>query len=342
MDLAPRLFSQDIVSEEIVPSSSQIPSPQFPQFLSRDTEQNSPSPRVISLDAPEQGQMRFHTNEDLENPPTNLYATAESSGLSVTRQEVMLLSNMLGRIPRSFLAGGGEQGESLPLNIVGSPSDFGSALPSTSSQEEGNTQSSPGAFMQDPQNPEHSSLRKRQRPKYSLKTHMFHKHPVLKFSATGPIDPEKTPCKWWCRVCRSEPSLMSRGMLELMAHYRCDSHLMKEHRIRMEVPEMVLFDKNERELQGMGLIEAKRIAKNTHPIAPELDGLRPLMGQHSVPDFASSTSPTEGVLCLICILEFGLKNGGHLDSLKRFTTESLVYTGITSCQFRTGITIVFM
>ena len=193
MDLTPRLFNQDIVSEGIVPSSSQIPSPQFSQFLSRDTELNPPSPRVISLDAPEQGQVGIPTNEDLENPPANLCATAESSGLSVTRQEVMLLSNMLGRIPRSFLAGGGEQGESLPLNIVESPSDFGTALNLTSSQEEGNTQSSLGTFMQDPQNPEHSSSRKRQRPKYSLKTHMFHKHPVLKFSATGPIDPEKTP-----------------------------------------------------------------------------------------------------------------------------------------------------
>ena len=196
MHLTPRLFNKDVVTEEIVHSSSQIPSPQFSQFLSRDHELNPPTPRVISLDAPEQGRIGIPTNEDLENPPANLYATAESSGLSVTRQEVMLLSNMLGRIPRRFLVGGGEQGESLPLNIVESPSDFGTALPLTSSQEESNTQSSPGAFVQDPQNPEHSSLRKRQRPKYSLKTYMFHKHPVLKFSATGSIDSAKTPYKW--------------------------------------------------------------------------------------------------------------------------------------------------
>ena len=104
----------------------------------------------------------------------------------------------------------------------------------------------------------------------------------------------------------------------MMVYYRCDSHLIKEHRMRMEIPGMALFDKNERELQDMALIEVKRIAKNTHPIAPELDALRPLVGQHSIPDFASSTSPTEGVLSLICILEYGLKNGGHLDSLTGF------------------------
>ena len=38
---------------------------------------------------------------------------------------------------------------------------------------------------------------KRQRPKYSLKTHMLRKDPVLKFFATGPMDRSKTPSKWW-------------------------------------------------------------------------------------------------------------------------------------------------
>ena len=317
MDLTPTLFNQDAVTEEIVPSSSQIPSPQFSQFLtySRNQTLDPPSPRVVGLDAPDQGRMCTPLSENLENPNDDTHANTEPCGLSVTRQEVMLLSNMLGRIPRSFLAGGDEQATSLPFSIVESPSNFGTALPLTSSQDERNAQSSPGNSTQDPQNPDQSSLRKRQRPRYSLKTHMFHKHPVLKFSATGPIDPEKTPYKWWCRVCRSELSLMSRGTLELMAHYRCDSHYIKEHRMRMEIPGMALFDKNERELQGMALIEAKKVAKNTYPIAPQLDSLRPLVGQYSVPDFGSSTSPTEGVLSLVSILEYGLKNGGHVDSL---------------------------
>ena len=90
---------------------------------------------------------------------------------------------------------------------------------------------------------------------------MFHKNPVLKFSATGPIDPEKTPYKWWCPVCRSELSLMSRGTLELMAHYRCDSHLIKEHRMRMEIPGMALFDKNEREFKEWPLLKPKRLPR---------------------------------------------------------------------------------
>ena len=92
----------------------------------------------------------------------------------------------------------------------------------------------------------------------------------MKFSATGPLDRDKTPYKWWCRVCKTELSLMSRGSLELVSHYRSESHLVKEHRIRMEVPGMALFDKDEKELLGLSLQEAKKKAKDTYPIAPQL------------------------------------------------------------------------
>ena len=59
---------------------------------------------------------------------------------------------------------------------------------------------------------------KRRRPKYSLTGSMVKRHPVLKFSATGPLDEDKTPFKWWCRFCRVEVSLMSRGSQELISH----------------------------------------------------------------------------------------------------------------------------
>ena len=83
----------------------------------------------------------------------------------------------------------------------------------------------------------------------------------------------------------------------------------------MEVPGMPIFDREEKELQGVPLSEAKRKAKDTYPIAPQLDPRRPLVNQNSVPDLASHTSPSEEVLSQICILEFGLHFGGHLNSL---------------------------
>ena len=103
---------------------------------------------------------------------------------------------------------------------------------------------------------------------------------------------------------------MSRGVLELMSHYRTESHLVKEHRIRMEIPGMSLFDREEKELQGVPLSEAKRKAK-----APNLDPCQLLANEASVPDLASHTGPSEEVLSQICILEFGLPFLGWLNSL---------------------------
>ena len=103
--------------------------------------------------------------------------------------------------------------------------------------------------------------------------------------------------------------------LELISHYRTDSHLIKEHRIRMEVPGTPLFDKEGKEIQGIALLEAKKVAKGTHPIAPHLDSCHPLVGQSVVPALGAVSSPTDKVLFQNNILEYGLRHGGHISSL---------------------------
>ena len=135
------------------------------------------------------------------------------------------------------------------------------AMLTTSSQEEAIAQASTGSTQHEADGEPVGQRGKRRRQRYSMTGSMFKRHPVLKFSATGPLDPDRTPYKWWCRVCRVELSLMSRGSLELMWHYRSDSHLIKEHRIRMEIPGMPLYDKEEREILGTALQEAKKKAK---------------------------------------------------------------------------------
>ena len=161
---------------------------------------------------------------------------------------------------------------------------------------------------------------------------MMRKHPVLKFFATGPLDRHKSPYKWWCRVCRVELSLMSRGVLELLSHYRTENHLIKEHRIRLEIPGTPLIDRYENELVGLPLQEAKRIAKETHPIAPQLDACRLLVGQNKLPDLSSSTTPSSDVLAQISILGQGLRYGGHVDSLVSIWNEMVQLS--PSCEER--------
>ena len=152
---------------------------------------------------------------------------------------------------------------------------------------------------------------------------MLRKHPVLKFFATGPIDRNKTPYKWWCRVCRVELSLMSRGVLELLSHFKTDSHLVKEHRIRLEIPGRSLYDKFEKELTGNALLAARRTAKETYPIAPQLDVCRLMVGQDKLPDFTTTSSPSEDVISQIRIQEHGLRHGGHIDSLIGMWNETV-------------------
>ena len=108
---------------------------------------------------------------------------------------------------------------------------------------------------------------------------------------------------------------MSRGSLEFISHYRSDSHLIREHRIRMEILGMPFFDRDEKKLLGVALQDAKKKAKDNYPIPPQLDSYRPFVGQESVPDFSVTTSPTEKILSQINILEFGLRHGGNLASL---------------------------
>ena len=111
----------------------------------------------------------------------------------MTKQEILALTNVLNRIPRSFLTGEGTSGEHASLNVVNDPpisptrSLAGSSRDTvpTSTGEETRLCSS-GEEVVVPTG-------KRQRPKYSLKTSMLRKHPVLQFSATGPIDSERSP-----------------------------------------------------------------------------------------------------------------------------------------------------
>ena len=227
---------------------------------------------------------------------------------------------MLGRIPQSFITGEeSDFGQAMALTVVDDVAP--AAIATTSSQEEVLAQTTSETTLLRPDHLHPEIRGKRRRPKYSSTGSMFKRHPILKFSATGPLDRERSPYKWWCRVCRVDMSLMSRGSLELISHYKSDSHLIREHRIRMEFPGMPLYDKDEHKLLGIALQEAKKKAKDVYPIPLQLDSCRPLVGQDSVPDFSTSTSPTEKIFSQRSILEFGLRHGGNIASLTGMYNE---------------------
>ena len=166
--------------------------------------------------------------------------------VTVTQLEVLALSSVLDKIPKTALVIGDRNvPDNITLTVVGQDD----LRPHSSSEE------LPLAWG------------KRRRPKYSLTSAMLKKHPVVQYFATGPLDRNTNPYKWWCRVCKIELSLMSRGVLELLSHYKTEAHLTKEHRIRLENPGLPLFVQEENELRGIGLQETKRRAREAHSIA---------------------------------------------------------------------------
>ena len=299
------------------------PSPRFTRFLRREEEPDSRRSTPTMVDCEENAD-DFNDaegpNEHAESQPDVVPVvepgTQNDRSVTVTRQEVLALSNMLERIPRDFFnVEGGPTSSRLSLNVIADPPISPVRDAPTTSQEDTRETTQEGSGTQSEGENQIDSRRKRRRPRYSLTTAMLRKHPVLQFFATGPQNKERDPHRWWCRVCRVELSLKTRGALELLSHYRTDTHLTKEHRIRLEIPGMTLYDKQERALLGLELQEAKRAARVAHPIVPQLDGCRLLVGQERLPDLTSNSSPSEDVLAQIGLLEHGLRHGGHVSIL---------------------------
>ena len=156
---------------------------------------------------------------------------------------------------------------------------------------------------------------KRPRPRMQLSAQMYKKHPVFKFFVTGPADPNENPHKWRCRVCQVELSLKTKGSLEILSHYRTDAHLVREHRIRLETPGLPLYDKNEQEITGVALDEAREKAEQTFPITPTLGECHLLPGQRQLRKDTEILDPSSVACSQMRLLLLGLQSGGELDLL---------------------------
>ena len=159
------------------------------------------------------------------------------------------------------------------------------------------------------------SASKRPRPRMQLTSNMYKKHPIFKFFVTAPVDSINNPHKWRCRVCLIELSLKTKGSLEILSHYKTDAHLVREHRIRMETPGLPLYGKDEIELVGTPLAEARERAELEIPIAPILGECYLLPGQRKLPVPTDELDPTTVVCSQIRILFTGLQYGGNLSNL---------------------------
>ena len=314
MEEASAAINQEMCEGYVVPGTIQSVSSRYSQIISQSLhdglDQFSTEPAVQDV-LQESASMEIQPADQARAENLDIPTIAPGS-VNITRRELLILNDFLGRIPPEFVVNDEIEADQ-PFTLMVVDETEPPTMLLTSSQEEVCIPTSSNTASQAP--PEERPVGKRRRPKYSLTTAMLKKHPIMKFSATGPIDRNKNPQKWWCRVCKVELSLMSRGSLELLSHYKSESHLIKEHRIRMEIPGMALYDKDGVEILGISLNEARKKATDTYPIVPQRDACRPLVGQDSVPNFSSDISPTDKILSQISVLEYGLRYGGHIKSL---------------------------
>ena len=142
---------------------------------------------------------------------------------------------------------------------------------------------------------EEAGAAERPKPRLQLNVQMFRKQPIFKFFVTAPVDSDNNPHKWRCRVCHVELSLKTKGSLEILSDYRTEAHLVREHRIRMETPGLLLFGKDEQELIGLALDEASEKAGLEFPIAPILGECYILPGQQELPPDTDALDPSSTI-----------------------------------------------
>ena len=209
-------------------------------------------------------------------------------------------------------------GTQIDSSLVASPVSTIEEIPSLTSRNtrrgRKSSQIREGSQHQDPQG-EHPSASKRPRPRLQLTGSMYRKHPIFKFFVTAPIDAENNPHKWRCRVCQIELSLKTKGSLEILSHYRTDTHLLREHRIRMEIPGLPLYGRDEVELSGQDLDKARERAELAIPITPVLGECYLLPGQRRLPVATDDLEPCAVICSQVRILLIGLQNGGNADIL---------------------------
>ena len=324
-------------------TSNTTTSPRLTEFLrtARGTIAPNRKPRIVGVDVPLSSDVEeavpevdgtkepaeHAENHDLEAD----LSTDSLSGLggetdgemvqqvTITRREAIALTNVLDKIPLTAMQQDNQNtADNITLTVVDKPST--PTAPTAQSDEQGGSAEIPlGDTRPNPDTEDRPVLRgKRRRPKYSLTTAMLKKHPVVQYFATGPLDRCKNPYKWWCRVCRIELSLMSRGVLELLSHFRTEAHLLKENRIRLETPGLPLFDQNENELHGVGLQEAKRKARESHPIAPNWTVAVYLWARTGCQNSAQPRTRVRAFLLKFAFWNTGFDMAGMLTSCSEF------------------------
>ena len=176
-----------IDSTATTPATSRTTSPKFTSFLSRDIDKSDPksTPPMIAREI----LLRINIASGTTAPQTSdtevdMDPREPPKSIVVTRQEILTLTSVLGRIPHfPNEALRGNAGD-IRVDVVEDPpqSPTRRLQASTSAPDSDLIMGEAGLQSREEDTPARRG--KRQRPKYVLKSNMLRKHPVLKLFGT--------------------------------------------------------------------------------------------------------------------------------------------------------------
>ena len=146
-----------------------------------------------------------------------------------------------------------------------------------------------------------------------LTTEMFHRYPFMRLFATGPRNREFNKHKFYCRLCKRNFSLRTKGIGEIKKHFRSRKHfpLDQQYRLRNFLP---VYGKDCREVTG-GSLEHLRASVSYDGEPPILDAKRPLIDQEVIPTEVLDPDAPEVVRCQMSLYKDFIVRGAPTELL---------------------------
>ena len=155
-----------------------------------------------------------------------------------------------------------------------------------------------------------------------LTTSVFKQYPFVQLFATGPRNPETHPHSFYCRLCKKNYSLRTKGIGELKKHFRSRKHFRADQLYRAS-NFLPVYNKRCEEVTGDAL-EAERVEFSKVLVIPTLDSKRLLVGQEAIPAAEYPPDSDEISKCQIALYSDFLSNGCPLETIPslwgRFST----------------------
>ena len=141
---------------------------------------------------------------------------------------------------------------------------------------------------------------------------------VGRFFVTGPTDVATKPSHFYCRICRKDVSLLTRGHHEILRHFQGNKHFPRDQRLRLETPSWEVLD-YEGNIMSPADVERQREKIMRAPLVVR-DREYPFSEDVNV-DETGAVDPNLGVMAKVSSLIEVLRLGGSCELVYRLWAQ---------------------